>query len=424
MHMLYCIPRYDSAAMGNHIHTEVIAAWQQQGVTAEVLSLAAGQTTLTTSVEEGVVVHRLPVSANWPLKLANRVCGSLLPYPYLAGAVWHFRRFLATRRYDLIHCETAFPLGLMVTLVPPSQRPPLALTLPGADIMAEPEFDYGYGRFRVVRWLLPWIFRQAAVLRADSPQLGELAVRLGANPRKVVPIPYNITADSFPPSGDLQTLRRTSRAQLVAKHHLDPARPIIVSLNRLHPFKGIAYLVDAMAHVQRAGLAPQLLIVGPSRSTPRFGDYGHYLAQRAAKHNLSADVLLVGGVPHAETMSYMAAADLAVVPSVAESFSRVVLEAAAVGTPPIVTRTTGVSDYVAAAEAGRVVDPRSGAAIAEAIVELLRDPAAWAACSRQAYALAPNFSSEHIAGTLLELYRPIVKQAKRDASLPSFLTNP
>ncbi|PDW01655.1 glycosyltransferase family 4 protein [Candidatus Viridilinea mediisalina] len=421
MHILYCIPRYDSAAMGNRIHTEVIAAWRQHGVTAEVLSLAAGQPTLSTSVEEGVVVHRLPVSANWPLKVANRLCGSLLPYPYLAGAVWHFRRFLATRRYDLIHSETAFPLGLMVAMVPPRQRPPLALTLPGADIMAEPEFDYGYGRFRTVRWLLPWIFRQAALLRADSPQLGELAVRLGANPRKLVPMPYNITADSFPPPGDLHALRRTSRAQIVAKHQLDPARPIIVSLNRLHPFKGIAYLVDAMPHLRQAGLAPQLLIVGPSRTTPRFGDYGAYLAQRAAKHNLSADVLLVGGVPHEETMRYMAAADLAVVPSVAESFSRVVLEAAAVGTPPIVTRTTGVSDYVAAAEAGRVVDPRSGASIAEAIIELLGNPDAWAACSRRAYALAPNFSSERIAGALLELYRPIVERVSKNRfEVPSY----
>ena len=39
-------------------------------------------------------------------------------------------------------------------------------TATGADIMAEPEYDYGYGRFRAVRGLLPWIFRRAAVLRA------------------------------------------------------------------------------------------------------------------------------------------------------------------------------------------------------------------------------------------------------------------
>lgn len=404
MRVLYCIPRYDSAAMGNRIHTEVIAAWRRAGVEAEVVSLASGIPHRTTSVEEGVTVHRLPVGGSAPLKLANRAVASLLPYPYLAGAVVHYRRLLAERSYDLAHVETAFPLGLMAALAPPHHAPPIALTLPGADIMAEPEYDYGYGRFRAVRALLPAIFRRAAVIRADSPQIKELAVRLGADPRKVRAIPYNITADSYPPPGDLAGFRSRSRAEVVARHGLDPERPIVVSLNRLHPFKGIAYLVDAVPHARRRGLSPQVLIVGPSRSTPRFGDYGQYLARRAEAQGVADAVLLTGGIPHAAAITYLAAADVAVVPSVAESFSRVVVEAAAVGTPAVVTRTTGVSDYVAAHDAGKVVDPRSGASIAEALHDLLTDPAAWAACSRNAAAMAPAFSSERIAEDLLRLY--------------------
>ncbi len=408
MRILYCIPRYDRAAMGNRIHTEVIAAWRAQGVTTEVLALAAGITRISSVIEDDLLVHRLPVSANLPLKLANRAVATLLPYPYLVGAALHYRRLIASRPYDLIHTETAFPLGLVATLAPSSSSPTLAVTLPGADIMAEPEFDYGYGRFRAVRALLPRVFRRASLLRADSPQLRELAIRLGANPRKTVAIPYNITADSFPPPGDLHQLRQRSRALLVERHRLDPARPLLVSLNRLHPFKGIAYLVDALPLIRRQGLRPQLLIVGPSRVTPRFGDYGAYLARRAAAHGVADDVQLVGGVPHDEAITYMAGADLAVVPSVAESFSRVVVEAAAVGTPPIVTRTTGVSDYVEQAGAGRVVDPRSGAAIAEAVVALLTDRAAWERCSARAVALAPAFTSERIATDLLTLYRAAV----------------
>ncbi|NWF79972.1 MAG: glycosyltransferase family 4 protein [Chloroflexi bacterium] len=411
MRVLYCIPRYDSAAMGNRIHSEVIAAWRRAGVEAEVLSLDAGIATRTTTVEEGVVVHRLPVSAGAPLKVANRVVAALLPYPYLAGAALHFQRLLRQWRYDLAHIETAFPLGLVAALGARQYAPPLAITLPGADIMAEPEYDYGYGRFRAVRALLPWIFRRAAVLRADSPQIKELAVRLGADPRKVTAIPYNITADSFPPAGALSTFRRDCRARISERHHLDPTRPIVVSLNRLHPFKGIAYLVDAVPHLRRRGSAPQVLIVGPSRATPRFGDYGAYLRARADAAGVGADVQLTGGIPHPEAISYLAAADVVVVPSVAESFSRVVVEAAAVGTPTVVTRTTGVSDYVAAHGAGRVVDPRSGAAIAEALYELLIDRAAWAACSARALAMAPAFSSTQIAADLLRLYQPLLGAA-------------
>lgn len=406
MRVLYFIPRYDSAAMGNRIHTEVIAAWRANGVTTDVVTLASGIGRLTTSVEEGVTIHRLPAGSGTLAKLSNRALATIWPYPYLAGAIAHYRRFIRNARYDIVHIETAFPLGLVASLAPRRNTPPLAVTLPGADIMAEPAYDYGYARFRAVRAALPAIFRRSLVLRADSPQIRDLAVARGADPAKVVAIPYNITADSFPP-GDiaLAELRRRSRTMVIDRHQLDPNRPIVVSLNRLHPFKGIAYLVEALPHTQPYGVRPQVLIVGPNRTTPRFGDYGTYLTRRSNELGVAADVLLVGGVPHHESRAYLAAADAVVVPSVAESFSRVVIEAAAVGTPPIVTRTTGASAYVAEQRAGVLVDPCSGKSIAEALTSLLADPATWALYSQRAAAMAPDFSSTRIADDLLQLYR-------------------
>ncbi len=409
MRVLYFIPRYDSAAMGNRIHTEVIAEWRAQGVTTEVITLATGIHQFTTRVEENITVHRLPVSAGYLAKAANRAVAAIWPYPYLAGAIAHYRRFIRHAHYDLVHIETAFPLGLVATLAPRRGSPPLAITLPGADIMAEPAYDYGYGRFRAVRAALPQVFRRALVLRADSPQIRDLAVRLGANPHKVVAIPYNITADSFPPSDvPLPELRRRSREMLVSRHSLDPARPIVVSLNRLHPFKGIVYLIDALPAARARGLHPQVLIVGPSRSTPQFGDYGDYLLRRATDLGVRDDVTMVGGIPHHEALSYLAAADAVVVPSVSESFSRVVIEAAAVGTPPVVTRTTGASAYVAEQHAGMLVEPRSGEAIAQALATLLADADTWAGYSRRAAAMAPAFSSAQIATDLLQLYRSVL----------------
>lgn len=407
MTILYFIPRYDPALMGNRIHAEVIAAWRAQGIDAEVMTLAAGIPRLESAMQEGILVHRLPVSSNLALKSANRAISWPTSYPYLAGALYHYRRFIATHRYDLVHVETAFPLGAVAALTPRDRHPPLAVTLPGADIMSEPEFDYGYARFAAVRALLPFVFRRAVVLRADSPQIKSLAVRLGAAPEKVTAIPYNITADSYPPAGaNLAELRRASRAEIGARHGLDPARPIVVSLNRLHPFKGIEYLVDALPHAQAGGVNPHVLIIGPSRSTRQFGDYGAYLARRAEALGVAASVVFTGGVPHEQTMTYMAAADAAVVPSVAESFSRVVVEAAAVGTPPIVTRTTGVSDYVAEAGCGLVVEPRSGEAIGAALARLLRDQTLWRAFAQRGPEMAARFDSATIAGELLRLYAP------------------
>ncbi|WP_299645286.1 glycosyltransferase family 4 protein [uncultured Chloroflexus sp.] len=412
MRILYILPRYDSAAMGNRIHTEVIQAWRELGIEAEVLSLATNQRRPTRVIEDGIVVHRLPSSGLLPIKVANRALAPIFPYPYLASAIVGLRRFFATApAFDLCHIETAFPLGFAAALAG-HQTPPLAVTLPGADVMAEPEYDYGYARFRAVRAVLPYVFRRALVIRADSPQIRELAIGRGASPAKVTAIPYNITADSFPPAGEaLADVRARSRAMLVARYQLDPQRPIIVSLNRLHPFKGIAYLVEAVPTMRAAGLAPQVLIVGPNRSTPQFGDYGAYLRRRAAELGVAADVLLTGAIPHHDALTYLAGADVVVVPSVAESFSRVVIEACAAGTPPVVTSTTGASAYVTAAQAGMVVQPRSGPAIGEAIVALLRDRATWEAHSTRAVALARQFSSQQIAADLAALYRAALRGA-------------
>jgi glycosyltransferase involved in cell wall biosynthesis len=245
------------------------------------------------------------------------------------------------------------------------------------------------------------------VLRACSPQLKSLAIRMGAPPDRISAIPYNITVDSYPPAGaPLNDLRRAARAWVVGQHRLDPQRPIVVSLNRLHPFKGMEYLVEAVPVLRQAGHNPQVLIIGPNRSTPRFGDYGAYLARRAEALGVSDAIIQTGGVPHERTLDYLAAADAAVVPSVAESFSRVVVEAAAAGTPPVVTRTTGVSDYVAEFGCGLVCEPRSGESLGRELARLLGDRELWAGLAARCPPMAERFRSPAIAGELLDLYAP------------------
>ena len=166
--------------------------------------------------------------------------------------------------------------------------------------------------------------------------------------------------------------------------------------------------MEAIPYAREGGIDLQVVIVGPDRSTQRFGDYGAYLKQRAQELGVAPFITFTGGIPHDQTMAHLAAADTVVVPSVAESFSRVVVEAAAVGAPPIVTRTTGVSDYVAEADCGIVVAPRSGAAIGEALVRLLRDRSLWERYAQRGPVMAAAFNSQTIAGQLLRLYEPFL----------------
>lgn len=403
MRILYCIPRYDADAVGNLMHTEVIAHWQTRGHDTQVASLSSREQQTTTYQMDGIAVHHIPTAANLIMKVLNLLLRWLTGYPYLFGAWWGFRTLLRRNQYDLLHVETSFPLGLVVLLSRPRGLP-VAVTLPGADVMAVPAFDYGYARNWFVRRAVRWVVAHADLVRADSRQIGTLVKeQYGAPPARVVDIPYNITEPTYPPRHlSLAEFRTESRQLICARHGWNPNATLVLSLNRLHPFKGIEYLVEALPTLVAAGIDAHAIIVGGNRSTAKFGDYGAYLHQRATALGVAGRVHQIGGVPHHQAAEYMAGCDIAVIPSIAESFSRVVIEATAVGTPPVVTRTTGASDYVKDADCGEVVDPQSGASLAAGIQRALqRYTTLQARCPQ----FAEGFRASTIADTLLSTYR-------------------
>ena len=403
MRILYCIPRYDKDAVGNLMHTEVIAHWNALGHETHVASLSSRERHISTFEMDDITVHHIPTATTLFDKLVNRVLGWITGYPYLFGAWRGFRRLLSQQHYDLIHIETSFPLGLVV-MQARHDRTPVAVTLPGADVMAVPAFDYGYARNWFVRQAVRWVVANADLVRADSRQIATLVVSAYDAPaQNVVAIPYNITEPTYPPHGvDIDTFRQTSRAHICARHGWNPHATLILSLNRLHPFKGIEYLVEALPALVSQGIDAHAVIVGGNRSTAKFGDYGAYLHQRATALGVADRVHQIGGVPHHQAAEYMAGCDIAVIPSVAESFSRVVIEATAVGTPPVVTRTTGASDYVKDADCGEVIEPQDAASLAAGVMRALaRHKTLQARCP----AFAEDFRASKIADDLLASYR-------------------
>ena len=90
---------------------------------------------------------------------------------------------------------------------------------------------------------------------------------------------------------------------------------------------------------------------------------------------------MTGAADHAEVLAHLAAADVLVVPSLLESMNRVCVEAAAAGTPFVVTRSTGVAGYLDEEGVGVVIEPGSAEQIAAGIRSILsgtwrRDPQA------------------------------------------------
>jgi glycosyltransferase involved in cell wall biosynthesis len=417
MRITFLIARYGASAISTRPHIELLAAWRAMGADVSVLTLAGGDDRPGTELVEGVPVQRLPVDGRAPDRLLKPLGAALFRYRYFLTLLPRYALALRQHQPDLLHVEAAYPHGVAAALAAPGV--PLALTLQGADVMNEPAYDYGYGRYRSVRRMLRWVFGQAALVRGDSEQIRDLAVRLGSDPAKTTAVPYNITWSSYLPAGaEPVAFRAACRRAVAERHGISPDAPLILSLGRLHPFKGVEYLVRAAPAILAAFPGARILIGGPSRSTARFGDYGTYLRRLASELQVEHALIFAGPIAHGETQQYFAAADALVIPSVVEAFNRVLVEGAAAGTPAVVTSTTGVADYAGRAGCALVVAPESAEAIGQAVIRMLDDRRLHAQMGAAALEFARDFSPERIGLRLLDLYRdlPAASRTARSAA--------
>ncbi|MEU8806258.1 glycosyltransferase family 4 protein [Streptomyces violaceoruber] len=150
-------------------------------------------------------------------------------------------------------------------------------------------------------------------------------------------------------------------------------KPVILCVARLVPRKGQDQLIQAMALVRREVPDAVLLLVGRGPDEARL--------RRLVRRHAPGAVVMVGGVAHARTPRYYAAADVFAMPCrtrraglEAEGLGIVFLEASASGLPVIAGDSGGAPDTVQAGETGYVVDGNDTAAIADALTRVLLDP--------------------------------------------------
>jgi glycosyltransferase involved in cell wall biosynthesis len=145
-----------------------------------------------------------------------------------------------------------------------------------------------------------------------------------------------------------------------------PARILCVAA--LLEKKGLQHLVDAVGALQaRARLTLTLAGAGP---------FEQRLRALVRQHNLTECVRFTGALGSEEALrAEYRAADLFVLPSLAEGVPRVLLEAMAQSLPVISTRVGGVGDIVDDGTNGLLVEPASPTALVDAMWRLLTDDA-------------------------------------------------
>lgn len=300
--------------------------------------------------------------------------------PPLAGLAWALRRF----RPDLVHANSirsGLVAAAALRLVRPYPHPPRPrLVVHVRDVLGSGAFN------RVV------------------------VGTIGREADAVVAISHYAAHDFGSGNGSVHVLHNAIdparyQAEVAAGHafrarlDISPQAPLVAVVGQLTPWKGQHDALDALALLRRAHPHAHLAIVGAAKFTGKHrrydtAAYRDTLRARAAAPDLAGHVHFPGEV--AAVAAVYAAADLLVVPSWAEPFGRVVIEAMAAGTPVLATAAGGIPEIITHGVDGWLVPPRDPPALAAALARLLADPSLRARLAAAAHTtVAARFALSH-----------------------------
>ena len=229
-----------------------------------------------------------------------------------------------------------------------------------------------------------------------AAEAGELIELYGADPARIDVVPPGVDTDVFSPG---------SKEQARAANGIDPDDAVIVFAGRIQPLKGPEVLIKALRRLlDRHPDRPwRVVVVGGESGTGRKS--GHRLDDLAEQLGVRAQIDFRPPVPAAELAALYRAADVVAVPSYNESFGLVALEAQASGTPVVAAAVGGLTVAVADGVSGVLVDGHDPGEWADALAEVVLDPARRASLSAAAPAHAAKFSWEVTVDGLLASYQ-------------------
>jgi glycosyltransferase involved in cell wall biosynthesis len=147
--------------------------------------------------------------------------------------------------------------------------------------------------------------------------------------------------------------------------------PLVVTVGRINPRKGLECFVKACALIARKHPDVRFAIVGDTADASE-EDYLRTL--QALANDLAVSDRLKFVPARRNIAELMSAIDIFVMTSVNEGFGRVIIEAMAARRPVVASEVGGILDIVRDGITGRLVPPEQPYCFAEAISELLSRP--------------------------------------------------
>ena len=268
------------------------------------------------------------------------------------------RRVAAQVGATLLHGHWLLPSGVVADAAA-GGRIPTIISLHGSDV-------YVAERYAVTRRLARRAAQRTGWITACSDDLRTRVIRLGADAARVTTIPYGVDAGRFRPDPD-------ARARVRAALGLASDDVVVFTAGRFVRKKGFEYLIDAVA-----ALAPDWpglrLVLGGG------GDLDAELRGRARDRGIADRVRFPGVLAQGDVGAFLAAADIAAVPSVHDEQGNVdglpntVMEALASGTPLVASDVAGIPSVVTHHRTGLLVPEKDVQGLAGALAALCGNP--------------------------------------------------
>lgn len=181
------------------------------------------------------------------------------------------------------------------------------------------------------------------------------------------------------------------RAGIRVQFGLPTDAQLVLTVARFTEQKGHCHLINAMPAILAAAPKTYFIWVGE-------GPLEEKLRQQAQALGTAESRLIFAGRRN-DVPALLAAADLFVLPSLFEGLPLVVLEAMANGIPVVGTRVCGTSEAITDGFNGRLVEAKDSRALANAVIEALRQPSLTA---RWVHAGRTRFEQEFSAARMAE----------------------
>jgi glycosyltransferase involved in cell wall biosynthesis len=295
------------------------------------------------------------------------------------------RQFTATVRalrrdgpFDVIHGYWALPAGLVAAAAGRLVRAPSVVTLDSGELVGVSQIGYGLQLRPRHRLAVAATLRLARKLTVTSAYMDRLARSHGAAP-EIVPLGVD-TALFIPP--------------LAGRPEGPPWRLIHVA--NLNVVKDQRTLLDAFARIRQRVDDVHLDIVGEDTMAGAVQRY-------ARDRDLDMHVTFHGSLPTDALIPLYQRSHLAILSSRHEAAGVVVLEAAACGVPTVGTTVGYIADWTPDRAVG--VPVNDAAALADAVVALLDDPARRTRLATAARAWVLEHDADWTAHEIQRVYR-------------------